>query len=213
MLLLLEVLVPWLIVVVVTMIVVTYLARRWGRDPFGWLLLSAAMGPIAIVALMGTRSADVERGRRPSTTGTPRLPVHARILVGCDGSDAGLRIADHIERHLSQSAEVFLACVLPLEAEPGRDKRAKLDCDAQVARMAEETLGILRVGTLASGRPAARTVVAFGQPGAEIVRLAEREQADLIIVGRRGAGLSRALLGSVSDYVTKHAKCPVLIVD
>jgi len=35
----------------------------------------------------------------------------------------------------------------------------------------------------------------------------------MIIVGRRGAGLSRALLGSVSDHVVKHAMRPVLIVD
>ena len=69
------------------------------------------------------------------------------------------------------------------------------------------------LAALSSGGVTARIAVVFGQAGEEIVRLAENEQADLIIVGRRGAGLSRALLGSVSDYVVKHATRPVLIID
>ena len=207
-LLLLEIVVPWLIIVLVTMIVVTYLALRWGRDPFGWLLLSAAMGPIAIVGLIGTRRADVERQRRPSVSGAPRVAGSTLIIVGSDGSAAGPRIAAHIVRELSQSTEVVLACVLPLEAEPGRSEPARRDCEARVAQMTQATIDVLH-----SGGVAVRTAVVFGHPGEEIVRLADREQADMIIVGRRGAGLSRALLGSVSDHVVKHATRPVLIVD
>ena len=124
MLLLLEIVVPWLLLVLATMIIVTYLALRWGRDPFGWLLLSAAMGPIAIVALIGTRSADVKRGRSASTSGAPRSPGQPRIIVGCDGSASGPRIAEHIVREVSRTAEVVLACVLPHEAEPGGDEQS-----------------------------------------------------------------------------------------
>jgi nucleotide-binding universal stress UspA family protein len=207
-LLFLEIVVPWLIIVLLTMIVESYLALRWGRDPFGWLLLSAALGPIAIVALIGTRSADVER-QRPSVSGTPRVAGRTRIIVGSDGSAAGPRIARHIVlREMSQHSEVALVCVLPLEAEPGASERAQRDRDARAAEMTGATLQALS----ATGVPV-RTVVVYGQPGEEIVRLADREQADLIIVGRRGAGLSRALLGSVSDYVVQHAQRPVLVVD
>ncbi len=208
MLLLLEIVVPWLILVLVTMIIVTYLALRWGRDPFGWLLLSAAMGPIAIIALIGTRSADVERQRRPSAPGTRKVPGRTRIVVGSDGSAAGSRIADHILRDGSGNTEVILVCVLPHEAEPGNSEQAGRERDASVAAMTGATLE-----ALGSGGVPARIAVAFGQPGEEIVRLADREQADLIIVGRRGAGVSRALLGSVSDHIVKHATRPVLIVE
>ena len=53
----------------------------------------------------------------------------------------------------------------------------------------------------------------FGQPDAEIVRLAEELRAGLVVVGSRGrGGVSRALLGSVSDSVVRHAHCPVLVV-
>jgi nucleotide-binding universal stress UspA family protein len=52
-----------------------------------------------------------------------------------------------------------------------------------------------------------------GQPVHEIVRVAEKERVDLIVLGSRGmGGFKRLLLGSVSDGVLHHAHCPVLIV-
>jgi nucleotide-binding universal stress UspA family protein len=46
-----------------------------------------------------------------------------------------------------------------------------------------------------------------------IVRLAEEIGAGLIVMGNRGlGGVRRALMGSVSDSVVRHAHCPVLIV-
>src|SRR5215207_190805 len=54
------------------------------------------------------------------------------------------------------------------------------------------------------------------RPDADIVALAEEigaRGARLIVVGSRGlGGLKRALLGSVSDSVVRHARCPVLVV-
>lgn len=52
-----------------------------------------------------------------------------------------------------------------------------------------------------------------GVPADEIVRLAQAENVDLIVVGSRGLTEVRAfLLGSVSDKVMHHAKCPVLVI-
>lgn len=52
-----------------------------------------------------------------------------------------------------------------------------------------------------------------GTPGSEICKLAELWSADLILVGSRGLkGLQEMFLGSVSNYVTHHAPCSVLIV-
>jgi len=52
-----------------------------------------------------------------------------------------------------------------------------------------------------------------GAPAEEIAKLADSERVDLIIIGSRGLSEVRAfLLGSVSDKVSHHAKCPTLIV-
>jgi nucleotide-binding universal stress UspA family protein len=52
-----------------------------------------------------------------------------------------------------------------------------------------------------------------GRPDAEIVALAEEIGAGLIVMGARGVGgIRRALTGSVSDSVFRHAHCPVLVV-
>lgn len=46
-----------------------------------------------------------------------------------------------------------------------------------------------------------------------IVHLADEIGAGLIVMGSRGlGGIRRALMGSVSDSVVRHAHCPVLIV-
>ncbi|HEX5397154.1 MAG TPA: universal stress protein [Candidatus Limnocylindria bacterium] len=56
------------------------------------------------------------------------------------------------------------------------------------------------------------TRLEHGRPGATIVRLAEGQATDLIIVGSRGLGAwSALLLGSVSTEVVDHAPCPVLV--
>ncbi len=52
-----------------------------------------------------------------------------------------------------------------------------------------------------------------GNSGREICELAHTHSADLIVVGSRGLkGLKEMFLGSVSNYVTHHAPCSVLIV-
>ena len=53
----------------------------------------------------------------------------------------------------------------------------------------------------------------MGRAAKEIVNLGEEIGAGLIIIGSRGrGGISRALMGSVSDSVIRHAHCPVLVV-
>jgi nucleotide-binding universal stress UspA family protein len=59
--------------------------------------------------------------------------------------------------------------------------------------------------------PDVTLVVATGDPAAELIR--EAQNADLLVVGRRGSGGFAALmLGSVSSKVMHHAGCPVMVV-
>jgi nucleotide-binding universal stress UspA family protein len=53
----------------------------------------------------------------------------------------------------------------------------------------------------------------FGVPDTAIIVLAEELGAGLIVMGSRGlGGVRRALMGSISDSVVRHAHCPVLVV-
>ncbi|KAL8614790.1 hypothetical protein ACOMHN_062833 [Nucella lapillus] len=53
--------------------------------------------------------------------------------------------------------------------------------------------------------------VASTKPGEGVMK--EAEQADMVIVGSRGQGvIRRTFLGSVSDYLVHHCRCPVLVV-
>ncbi|HVC97709.1 MAG TPA: universal stress protein [Pirellulales bacterium] len=52
----------------------------------------------------------------------------------------------------------------------------------------------------------------MGDPATEIVRLADEEHVQAIVVGTHGrTGLSRLLMGSVAEAVVRRAKCPVII--
>jgi nucleotide-binding universal stress UspA family protein len=52
-----------------------------------------------------------------------------------------------------------------------------------------------------------------GDAGESIVEAAEAESADLIVVGTHDRGaVGRLFLGSVSDHVVRHARCPVMVV-
>ena len=55
--------------------------------------------------------------------------------------------------------------------------------------------------------------VATGMPADEIIRIAEEEKVDLIVLTTHGrTGLSRIFMGSVAEGVTRHAPCPVLSI-
>jgi nucleotide-binding universal stress UspA family protein len=74
-----------------------------------------------------------------------------------------------------------------------------------------------RLATAASrlvDRPglAATWEVGFGRPANTILDVADRFHPDLLVVGSRGLGsLTSALLGSVSEELVDHARCPVLV--
>lgn len=51
-----------------------------------------------------------------------------------------------------------------------------------------------------------------GHPADTIVACAEAEKADLVVVGSNGASHERRGLGAISDLVSSHCPCNVLIV-
>ena len=57
------------------------------------------------------------------------------------------------------------------------------------------------------------TIFTEGDPGHEIIRVAEELNAGLIVLGTHGySGWKRFTIGSVAEFVTKHAPCTVLTI-
>jgi nucleotide-binding universal stress UspA family protein len=53
----------------------------------------------------------------------------------------------------------------------------------------------------------------FGKPADEIIKVAQRHKADLIVTGAKGLGaIARFLLGSVTTKLVQHSSCSVLLV-
>jgi nucleotide-binding universal stress UspA family protein len=144
-----------------------------------------------------------------------------KILLATDGSE-NANLASSIAADLAKSTNSELHVVyvghMPsiFYESPGAivldpDLQSRMEEDAEEAartKLKEQVQKIREAGTEVAG---VHTRVGF--PDAEIVGLAERLSAGLIVMGSRGLGpLRRALMGSVSDSVVRHAHCPVLVV-
>jgi universal stress protein F len=57
----------------------------------------------------------------------------------------------------------------------------------------------------------ARQIVRVGSPAREIVDIAEKEGADLIIIASHRPDLTNYLIGATADRVVRHAGCSVLV--
>jgi nucleotide-binding universal stress UspA family protein len=97
-----------------------------------------------------------------------------------------------------------------------RTNRTEIRCEAtqeQLSSDARELLDAEVEQVKAQGGTVAEAHLGVGAPDREIVNLAEEIGVGLIVLGSRGrGGIRRALMGSVSNSVVRHAHCPVLMV-
>jgi nucleotide-binding universal stress UspA family protein len=145
------------------------------------------------------------------------------VLLPTDGSDIALQAATRGLTLLSAATKVTLLDVtsdLPLDTGGGiegpiltpdqADELQKSEERGAQRSMAETEAAIKAV------LPATATIdqrTEMGDPAAMICSVARDLGVDVIVVGSHGKGfLSRVLLGSVSEHVTRHAPCPVLVV-
>lgn len=57
-----------------------------------------------------------------------------------------------------------------------------------------------------------RSMIVEGDPANEIVEVAEKEKADIIIMGTGKSKIDKHLLGSVSEKVVHSAPCTILLI-
>ena len=133
------------------------------------------------------------------------------ILLATDGSPASepaseqaIDLATQVQARLLV-VSVFAASSRPSEASTEAavvDSRDSLTSKAQAIVQRAKAAGA-----------DATFLVWEGDAGEAIVAAANSEGVDLIVVGSHGrSGVSRFFIGSVSDYVVRHAHCPVMVV-
>lgn len=133
------------------------------------------------------------------------------IVVGVDGSPASksaLRWAAWHAEQLGGALVTLMAWDVPLiynwEVPESDDisRRTAAGLDETIAEVLDPDSDL-----------AVSKNVANGHPARALLDLAEELDADLIAVGNRGhGGFAEALLGSVSQHVVQHARCPVVVV-
>lgn len=142
------------------------------------------------------------------------------VLVGVDGSDDSLAAARTGLARLAPG-RVVLATVADtvdptLLIGAGGVAGGTLTPDEYDALSQQHVAhgeDLVNQAAAALGLPDAERRVLVGGPGTELALLADEIGATVIVVGSRGRGaIKRALLGSVSDHLVRHAPCPVLVV-
>ena len=152
-----------------------------------------------------------------------------KILLATDGSKeaelAARTAADLAEKTASELHLVHVFGITPWypiypeattpEWVAQEEKNPMLEEDLQRTseQRAREILDTEVEKARSAGSTVAQAHLREGGVAAEIVTLAEDIGAGLIVMGSRGrGGIRRALMGSVSDSVVRHAHCPVLVV-
>jgi nucleotide-binding universal stress UspA family protein len=138
------------------------------------------------------------------------------ILLATDGSEeaqlAATTAADLAQKTNSELHLITVGADYPLYELPEHPADFE-DVLRENRREAKEMLERQAKRIEESGGSVNETHLREGRAEEEIVEVAEEIGAGLIVMGSRGHGrLRRALLGSISDAVVRHAHCPVTIV-
>jgi nucleotide-binding universal stress UspA family protein len=141
-----------------------------------------------------------------------------KILLATDGSEeAFLAARTAVELADKTNSELHVAYVLRTQDVPdyatvGLDDERPHEGE-RIKQMGQRLLDEQVRRVEEAGGTVAGAHFTMGRPDRGILTVGEDVGAGLIVVGSRGlGGVRRALMGSVSDSVVRHAHCPVLVV-
>jgi nucleotide-binding universal stress UspA family protein len=190
---------------------------RLGHGAWGWGLLGLVLGPIALIlALMAVK--DEHPWSRLVARGVPGSgPVD--VLVGIDGSpESSAATFTALDLLGDRVGRLTLVAITAIDTSVnGRHEQERLHHELRwqaerVQVWLQENLSTQVEADEAREAATPKLVLRSGQPAEELERIAAEDRYDLLVVGARGAGLSRTLLGSVATTLAAGAKVPVLVV-
>jgi nucleotide-binding universal stress UspA family protein len=140
--------------------------------------------------------------------------IFKRILLPLDGSRlAEQAIPYAVAQAGSFGAELILCSVFePLWATSGVSRAILEPVERRINALAREYLEGVAAG-IQEQNISVQVATTQGHPHHEIVRFAEANQVDLVVICTRGhSGFNRRLMGAVADRVMRGASAPVLLV-
>ena len=139
-----------------------------------------------------------------------------RILVGVDGSEHARRAVSWCAKYApALGAEVVAvhAIETPVYAVPTMAYVPIPPLSEEERRTLHDTIRTEWCGELERAGVAYRVVSAEGPPASVIIEVAQHEDAELVVTGRRGrGGFAELVLGSTSHSLTHHLQRPLVIV-
>jgi len=142
------------------------------------------------------------------------IPVFANILVALDGSPAGQKALDRAVE-LARAGETKLHAAYVVET--GLFSSLPTDNTVEIMynvlkKEGDAVLDKAKTDAASHGITLA-THLKFGHAGSEIIALADKVKADLIIVGSHGKSQTdRLLIGSVSTFIVTHSTVSTMVV-
>jgi nucleotide-binding universal stress UspA family protein len=144
--------------------------------------------------------------------------VFTRIVVGTDGSETAAEAVDRaVDLAKLSGAELNLvSAYAPVSRRRIQGEQQGAPADVQYEIGPREDVNLILESAAASAKQKGLEVQIHpveGSPVDAILGVAEKTNADLIVVGNKGmTGAARFLLGSVPNNVSHHAPCSVMIV-
>ena len=173
---------------------------RRGHNSFGWFVLGSVLGPLAVVLALDARrhGEDFEHGPvhvgEPGTAGSGPVDV----LVGYDASSASVAALDAAVALLGDRiGRLTVATVVPY----GGARDQETDATDRLRRLARR-----------NPQRAPELKILHGHPSTALARCAVENGYQLVAVGRRGAGITKAILGSAASELARDSMVPVLLV-
>jgi nucleotide-binding universal stress UspA family protein len=194
------------------------IAEEWEADLI--VLGARGLGKIKRLLLGSVSLAVARHARCPVLVVKGRLRKLGSVLIAMDGSEDSfqavrfllslpltrqtkVRLLSVVEplRYPASAPQVLHGQLVKLLKELEKERRGQLEkvLDEAAAHFDDK---ITRVTRSTPSGDAAETILAT----------AAGNDTDLVVVGSRGFGMKRLLLGSVSEKVLHHATCPILIV-
>ncbi|MER5320252.1 universal stress protein [Streptosporangium roseum] len=146
------------------------------------------------------------------------MASYRTIVVGTDGSPSSFRAVTSAASLASATgATLVLACAYaPMrerERNAAADALGELSYKVSGSTPADDALRAAREHAVAAGARKIELAAEEGDAVDVLVALADRLEADLLVIGNRGLNsLAGRLLGSVPSSVSQRAGCDVLIV-